>query len=618
RTYVPNAGIYDISVKGIKNGNGGISDVYLAKAEKDFYGPGDVAELIGKAEYIGEADTKTGVNISRQKFSFDRGEYVYIFVPSEKSKDLGTITDAGKVPARNYLSEIRLVPVLSFDTAKLTLSDDDNTVTTGTYLYPGVEAFDKKGNPCSLEYAVITYESDNTDVAEVDEKTGEIYTKRPGKAKITVTAEDDIAKVSDSVELTVISRGEQTLLPAEIKAGFPLVDVEVGETARLKVTDEVGNELGDGVEYSYAIADESVMTEKDGTFTAVKTGKTDITVKAALGGEVKETTVTAAVVGKNLFTRDGVRHGEFENSVFLNPNGDTEVDLSGGEVRAKTIWKATKDRVRDIYEFTHFKNVASEITGRRTSYIKAAVDDTSYEGITEDGDRTFRIETGTNTTYAPQLENGKIYEYTGFVKLENARTIPTIQIRHQIYKVSDGTEIGKDLIDIYPFSSATGDFPWSRFLVGPFCANWEEDVIARSKVQATSVDPIGYELSISHLALREVEFEYVDFKIEGYFEGAETYDKFITTAVPMSNTGHEIFVGNTGTEIKVNYSSSDPVVARVDDNGVITAVSDGDCEIYADITLGSVTRRGIIPVHLEGLEVMLGSIVATADCELNV
>ncbi|MBE6965234.1 MAG: hypothetical protein E7441_04275 [Ruminococcaceae bacterium] len=615
RIFVPNAGRFNIAIQGT-TGKKGVTDVYLAKSAKDFYGPGDVEDIITDKNYLGVYDCSANSYLVKELQDLEKGEYVFLFVPNEKSKG---VTDDN---ARLLLSEIRLTPVFGFGSAKLSFSETD--IKTGSYAYSAVEVFDSQGISCAFDHAEIAYSVDKAgeSIVYVNSSTGEIYAKRPGKAKITVTVKDDIATVSDTVELNVTSRGAQASLPAEIKAEFPLGGVELGMPVPVKITDGEGNELGDGVEYTYEIAKSeryedgklvkyTALEEDDGIFTGLEMGKADITVTAQLGGESVKTSFTAEVLGENLFTRDGVRHGEFEGNVYIsgNPNGAAS--------KAETIWSAAQNTDDDIYTYEYFKNVASDITNRRTNVIKATVDDTpSDSGKTI---RVFRIENGTTPSNATLLENGKIYEYSGFIKLENADVVPSIQIRQQIYKVSDGLEIEKDQVDLYPFKDATGAFPWTSFTVGPFYANWDEPVVARSKVQASVTDaPYGYDFFVSHLALREVAFESVDFTMTGNFENAKTYDTFETNVVAMSGTGKEIVVGNSGTVIKVNFSSSNPVVAKVNDNGVITAVSNGDCEIYADITLGDVTRRGIIPVHLEGLEVLFESIEVSAKNDLEV
>ncbi|MBQ6697776.1 MAG: heparinase II/III family protein, partial [Oscillospiraceae bacterium] len=613
RIFVPNAGRFNVAIQGT-TGKKGVTDVYLAKSAKSFYGPGDVEDLITDKNYLGVYDCSANSYLAKELVTLEKGEYVFLFVPNEKSKEEENDN------ARLLLSEISLTPVFGFGSAKLALSEND--IKTGAYAYPSVEVFDEQGVPCAFDHAEITYsvDKDGESVAYVNPETGEIYAKRPGKAKITVTVKDDIATVSDTVELNVTSRFAQTSLPAEIKASFPLGGIELGTPSPLKITDGNGNELGDGIEYTYEIAKSeryvdgklvkyTAVEEDDGIFTGLELGKADITVTAELNGESVSTTLTASIVGENLFTLGGVRHGEFEGNVYISGNPDAAAS------KAETIWSAAQNTDDDIYKYTYFKNIASDITNRRTSVIKATVDNTPSE--TGKNNRVFRVENGTTPANATELENGKVYEYTGFVKLDNVETFPKIQIRRQIYKVNGGAEIEKDEVDIYPFDGLSGNMPWTQFKSGPFYANWEEPVVARSKVQASADNVVGYDVSIAHLAFREVSFESVDFTMQGSFVNAKTYDTFATDAVAISGTGEKIVVGNTGTAIKVNYSSSDPVVAKVDDSGVITAVSDGDCEIYADITLGNVTRRGVIPVHLEGLEVKFESIELSADTELK-
>jgi len=107
-----------------------------------------------------------------------------------------------------------------------------------------------------------------------------------------------------------------------------------------------------------------------------------------------------------------------------------------------------------------------------------------------------------------------------------------------------------------------------------------------------------------------VKFETVDFSLLEAMEEVKTFDTFETQVKAFSSSGKEIIFGDTTKTLRVKYSSTNPTVARVDEKGIITAVSDGECDILAEVTLGEVTQVGKIHVSLSGLEVKFESVKA--------
>ncbi|MBQ2742158.1 MAG: Ig-like domain-containing protein, partial [Oscillospiraceae bacterium] len=128
------------------------------------------------------------------------------------------------------------------------------------------------------------------------------------------------------------------------------------------------------------------------------------------------------------------------------------------------------------------------------------------------------------------------------------------------------------------------------------------------RVEFTAMDDENADFYIANLHLHEVSFETVDFSLVKPIENPKTYDTFETSFRALTNTGNEIISGDDNRKITAKYSSTDERVARVSEDGVITVVSNGKCEIFAEVAIGNATQTGRIPLELSGLEVLFESI----------
>ncbi len=497
---------------------------------------------------------------------------------------------------------------------------DESSLTTGEYTYTSVSALDTLGEAFALDNAEITYKSSDDRVAVVDEKTGEVYAKRRGSCEIYAeVSSGSIEITSTGAPLSVTAPADAESLPEGISAGFPLGYIEVGTSDFLNVTDANGNPLGGNIELTYEIDDDEIIAEDDGKFTALKMGRTDVTVTASLGDDEIRETVSVAVVGENLFTRHGVRHGEFERGVYFNDNSYDGLKVT------QALWQATRNLTRDTFDY-EFLDTKSEITGKKTRILKLIVDD--KPNLEPTGIKIIRIEqanlynNGENEEAHNGLINmdiGKIYEFTGFAKLQNVKTFPEVLVNPFYYKRTGTTVASYDQDSWAIWDDTEGDKPWTIFATDPIYVNWDAEGMACDATILTRVtNSLGSEMQLSNLAFHEVTFDKVEFLPEKSFENAKTFDTFKTTVAAISGTGKKIVPGDPAKQFVYRYSTSDPMVATVDDYGTITAVGNGECEIYADLTLGGVTQRGIIEVSLSGLAVALNKVEVEAPETLEV
>jgi len=638
RMRVPYAGKYNLDIFSTQNEyHAALSDVWFGPADKAQYKAAEIDDLISSNDFkmVGTYRPNRGTSSSTALNSAntvteqigwvnieEAGEYLIIFNPTEENFEKASAVSSEIQTVA--VSEIRLRPI---DEIKTVTAIGQTEIPVNTYAYAAPSAYNAAGEEVDIEKAVVSYSVSDDKLADINPETGELFAKAAGTLEVIADIEVYGEEYQGRTTVTITADKEATEIPDELVFSFPLGYIGVGESDYVRVTDKSGSYPGSGIEYSYEILKNEdktdVLSEKNGLFTGLEVGRADVVATAKLGDDEKQFNFSVVVKGENLFIRHGVNHGEFERGVYLS---DGSLTVNSKKIAAAdALWKATRNKTRDIYAFSLMQDVVSEITGRKTNVIKATVDNTP---ASEGGAlRVFRFESansyydenGTKHNGAVNLENGKIYEYTGFLKLSDVKTIPDVKAQLFLYaktESADGkitlTSRGDDRT-YYPWTEITGDMPWTGFNSGAILINWDTPTAVSPKVQVMKSNVENYSISAAHFALREVSFDRVDFAMEGSFEGAKTYKTFKTSVTPYASTGNVIQSGDAKKTFDVVYSSSNDVVAKVDEKGVITAISNGECEIYADMTIGNTTRHAVIPVSLSGLEVMFETVEAASS-----
>ena len=555
-------------------------------------------------------DDKENETLSLGKKELDAGKYYFVF-------STGTARTSGGAPTNGsfvYLNKFILEGEVALESASVALEK--------TELYPGefssviASAKNNIGEEVSLEDVTVEYKSSNEGVAIIS-ATGDIYARAPGKTDITVTVSTEGKSVTSAPKtLTVKSDKQATSIPDELFFDFPQGFIEIGKAATIDVTDASGNHPGDGIEYTYEVEDESVVTEKGGVFTAKKMGKTKVGVVAKLGEEEKEFSFDAVVVGENLLVRHGVDHGRFENSMFMR-DGSVQ-----GLLQTDTFWFVTKNEVRDNFVYTLLENQLSPTKTAFTNVAKISFEDT----VTSTSENNLARIQGRAAYYAPGSENhnglinldsDKLYEYTGYIKCENIKDTVRSAKGEVFYYTLTGTKVASlKNYNTYPWEGKSGSHDWTRFNVPAVWLNWKgyDGITADPRVEFTAMDDENADFYIANLHFHEVSFETVDFRLVSPIESPKTYDTFETTFAAYTNTGNEIISGDE--KITAKYSSTNENVARVSEDGIIMAISDGKCEILAEVTIGNTTQTGRIPIELSGLEVLFERLDITYPDEL--
>ncbi|MBQ2742368.1 MAG: S-layer homology domain-containing protein, partial [Oscillospiraceae bacterium] len=451
---------------------------------------------------------------------------------------------------------------------------------------------------------------------------GVIRAKTAGEATITVKAKRFGLEKTATAQITVLPLPQEENFPEVIGAYFTTDHTYVGGENSIVVTDLTGRKLGGGVTYAYEIADESIISETGGTFTGHKIGRTTVKVSATLDGVTRTAEVPAVVVGSNLLIRKGVNHGELENGIYLNDGStDTQKDSS--------FWTGAHTAARGLFTYELSRNQFSGIAGAPTSPTNI-VKFTMPDGETTDKIKLVRIqgsadtynEAGTKHTGVVVVDENKLYEFSGYIKADNTNPLPENACGSLAYLSGSGSSATElKGYKATPWVGKTGDQDWTKFNVAPVVMNWPSVKMyaLRPGFEALTDDQNhGYELYVAHLSLHEVVFDSIAFSASGDFSKAKTYDTFATTATLLSNTGAEIAVGNVNVPIKITYISDDESIARISEDGVITAVSDGKTYVRACATVLGVSQEAKIEVSFQGLEVMFDHVDVSVDTELNV
>ena len=501
---------------------------------------------------------------------------------------------------------------------ELNLEIKGENIRPATYAVAVVTAKDENGDPLELDADDITYTSSNEAVATVA-TNGVIRAKTVGETDITASVTKAGTTKTATARLTVVDYPAASALPEIIAARLVADFVELGSEGTIVVTDMNGENLGGGITYTYAINDESIATLDGAVVTGKKIGKTYVTVTATLGDETRTARAPIAVVGSNLLIRYGVNHGELENGIYLT-------DKSADTPQYSSFWSAAHTEARGLYTYELLRGVFSDITGAPTNVVKFTMPD----GLVADNLKLIRVQgvtgafsstNGRHTGFVV-VDANKLYEYTGYMKTENAIELPENACGTLSYY--NGNSSSATQLSNYksaPWVGKTGDQDWTKFTINPLLINWPsvKTFTVRPGFEAQTADENpGYEWYVSHISFHEVVFDEVRFACAESFEGAATYDTFKTTATLHSNTGSQIGVGNTADPIPVTYASTNETVAKISEDGTITAISDGTCKVTATATILGITNTAEIEVTFSGLEVMFDRVDATCETELDV
>ena len=447
---------------------------------------------------------------------------------------------------------------------------------------------------------------------------------------------------------TKVAAPDAAALPESITAAFATDIIEAGEEYERNVVDENGIEvLAGNIDITFDVEDESVISYDGNYFNTHKSGKTTITVRATMGTDFRECEVPAVVIGKNLFTRvaangigDPVAHGSFENGVIAKTSED-----KGPPTNGDSFWFLSNNYIHSkrsyFFNYETVEGDSPRYPEKKTNHLKVDFDWT-YKPDVETShlirfqtawQRAFDITSNLGHVGFLKADKNKIYQFSGYFKVdENSEINSTVyaylryanDIRNgAVNATPDGAWTTPNVYLHNPSTTSKADKltpgQWKYFETEPIYANWTElmKTIDGGDEGVMWLDPYldistskssNVVFYVSEFAVNEVSFDSVEFTHNGNFGNAKTYDTFTTAIKPLTSRGQEIASGDKTKSFEVAYSTSNPRVAKISESGVITAVSNGACEVYADVTIGDTTVRGVLPVEFSGLEVIFESV----------
>ena len=555
-----------------------------------------------------------------------------VFVAEKNGKELLLYIDGAE--------KVSSVTLQKIESPTLTLSFEPSKLVEGKTATAVVKANGKEALPFG-----ISLESSDATLAKVSDSL-EIEAKKSGI--VTITA--NVAGVGKTSASTKIATPDAEALPMSISASFGADVLEMGKEHELTIYDENGAPVTAGnIDITYDGYDESIISFNGVAFEGKKPGKTKIKVRAEMDGAFRECEVEVIVVGANLLTRkaangkgEAVAHGSFENSIVPRVSENSYV-----KTNMNSFWfvdQGYKSGTRSfVFNYKTEKGPSPKYAGMMTNYF--AVDfDWKHKADVE----TFHLIRMQTPTVAHDWKSGetpnaghaglikanknKIYQFSGYFKVdENSEAASDVLAYLRFNNDRENGILGNSngewqtsRVYVNNLSTATKNDKakpgeWKYFKTDAVYANWdglleqldggEEDVMwLEPYFDIATSKSANVKYYLAEFAINEVAFDTVEFKAKGNFNVAKVYDTFTTTVVPYTSTGEVITSGATTKKFDVVYSTSNPRVAKIDASGVITAVSNGACEVYADMTIGDTTVRGVIPVEFSGLDIIFETV----------
>lgn len=491
---------------------------------------------------------------------------------SEKTSDPGSHTpDPGSRPGTDHGSSAVAV--------------------TGVKLNKDALLFTKKGatetlvvtvSPANASNKNVTWASDNPNVATVD-KNGKVTAVSSGSATITVTTADGSFTAKCVVAVSIPTSG----ISLNVNS---ITLTKKGETKTLTAT--VSPKEATNKAVTWTSSDPSVATvDQNGKVTAVADGKTVITVKTKDGGMTASCTVTVKinvpVTGVSLDT----------NKLKLTSKGETKTliaTVSPKDATDKNVtWTSSKTSVATVDQNG---KVTAKASGTTTVTVKTkdgGYTDSCTVTVSLSGSGSDSVTPSTVSVTGVSLNKsslnmssvGETYTLTATVKPSNATNkavtwtsskpgVATVNSNGKVTAVADGTAV---------ITVKTKD------------GNYTDSCVVTVSITAVVVHPTGILITGD------------DFTMTAK---GETHQ--LTAVVSPSNTSDKSVV----------WTSSNPSVATVDQNGLVTAVSNGTAVITVKTVDGnksdSVTAIVIIPpeaVHPTGVTINEDDFTMTTEGE---
>ncbi len=291
------------------------------------------------------------VSANTSKLTITAGTTVdKLSISSSSAKD-STITNDGKINELNTSQDIKVDgngtikdktgsgTVTTGDDQKISVKGVSLNATTATVEAGNTYQLTATVQPTNATNTNVTWSSDKTDIATVDEK-GLVTAKAAGTANITVTTEDGSKTATCAV--TVTAKEEETVAVTGVTIS-EREEVTVGNTLKLTATIAPNNATNKNVTWTSS-AENVATISSDGTVTPVGVGKTTITVKTEDGEFTDTCEVTVKPnVQAEITGEDSV---EMESTITLGAN----VTVNPSTTTYSNTWDSSNKAVATIDE----------------------------------------------------------------------------------------------------------------------------------------------------------------------------------------------------------------------------------------------------------------------------
>ena len=421
---------------------------------------------------------------------------------------------------------------IKLDKYQLTITEGDKATLTATVL------------PDNATNKNVSWTSSNEKVATVS-NTGEVTAVAPGKATITVTAEDG-AKTA-KCEVTIEKRIYQVETITLDKTSLEIVE---GDKATLTATVKPDNATYKGIIWSSS--DEKVATIKDGEITAIAPGTATITAKAEKDDRSALCVVT---VSKRVYPVESV---SLDKTSLELTEGDkatlTATVLPDNATNKNVSWSSSDEKVATV-------STTGEVTAVAPG--KAAITVT-----TEDGAKTAKCEVTVNKRIYP---------------------VESVSLDKTSLELTEGDKATLTAT-VLPENASNKNVSWasSDEKVATVSAAGEVTAVAPGKAAITVTTEDGAKTTKCEVTVSKRIYPVESVSLDKTSLELTEGDKATLTATVLPDNA---------TNKNVSWASSDEKVATVSTTGEVTAIAPGKATITVATEDGNKTAKCEVTVN---------------------
>lgn len=487
-----------------------------------------------------------------------------------------TVTVTDKISG---LSATTAVKVTEIHIDEVTISVDKTELNEGEIVQASA-AVGPEGT--TDEDKTVTWSSSDDSVATVDQ-TGKITAVGGGKATITAASDAD-PKVVGTVEITV----NVPLNSISFAEGIEDKDLMKGQETTLTVTYDPEDTTVDKT-VAWSVSGDKAAVE----FTENKDGSA--TVKALKEGAV---VISAEVAGKKVEKKINVNENSV-TGVALSVDGQNTVDLADGAFDVALILALENEGIEttdDVeVKWTSSDEKVATVTGdekKATVTLVAAGSTTITATVTTDSgfedEASCEIVVEIPMTGLKIAKNGQDVTGGAFALVKDTEAVLTFAAdpENTTDKIADVTWESSDP------ASVSVEVKDDGTAVVKTVKESEEPVVITAtaktddnKTFTAIVSVTAEEIHIESISLSETSLE---------LEALESETAQLTVTFNPDNTTDSR---------EITWSSSDPKVATVDNDGVVTAVGSGSATILARTVNGRTAACEVyVPTHITGVD----------------